>query len=373
MKTIKLSQPKYVIPALVLPFLVFFIWLFSDTSNVEQASQLTKADFDGLNSELPIATEKQSLSRLQAYQDALSKKLINSNMNDQVAQPKYNKSLNEEDRGAMRMDSIREAYKNATLKRKTIAANADASRKQLLELTKKKKNEVRKRPTTKKEPSNKTSSEMEAFKAQMRYLDSMQNPDKYISETTTEEATRFAHKIEKNKAKNNAHFNTIKANRDQTMITAILDEGVKAWEGSRVRVRLLEPIFIDGNLLEKGQYLYGICSGFDKQRLLIDVESVVIQDQIYPLNISLYDNDGIEGIYIPSSSFRTFAKELGANSANGNVTVGDNQANNSSQALYQSISQAFRSSTRALQKAFRKNKARLKYNTEVYLVNNNTK
>ncbi len=369
MKKIKLVQPKYIIPLLVLPFIYVFYFLFADSKTKVSTAQLTDKDFEGLNTEIPNAQESKNLSRLGAYQEALAKKLVNSNMNDEILDKNYNKSLDEQDGGALKMDSIRNSYKEATEKRRRIATEADASREKLVALTNKKKQDIRGERAPDKKAS-KANDEMADFKAQMRYLDSMQHPEKYRPETNENQTTRFAHKIEKNKARENAHFNTIKANRDETMIMAILDEGIKAWEGSRVRVRLLEPIFIDGNLLEKGQYLYGICSGFSDQRLLITIESVVVQDQILPLDISLYDNDGIEGIYIPSSSFRTFTKELGAQS-NGNVEISDTRSNNSTQALYQSLSQAFRSSTRAVQRALRKNKASLKYNTEVYLVNNN--
>lgn len=360
MKKINLNQPKYVIPLFVLPFLFLMYYIFTrnDAPQIEQTASI-EAKRDGINSSLPSAEEQEKVSRLQAYKDALFGVSDSSNINIEIKTPKEKRKL----------DSIKNNFKIQSDRRAQLSQEAEASRQRLIELTKEKPKRTPK--PTQKTASVKTTNEMDDFKLQMRYLDSMQHPEKYLPLTPITEDTEIAYKIERNSARQNAHFNTIKADRDQTMITAILDEGIKAWEGSRVRVRLLEPIFVDGKLLEKGQYLYGICSGFDQQRILINIESVVIQDEIYPLNIVVHDNDGIQGVYIPNSQFRTFAKELGQNSVQGGGgQFGTGTRDQGSRMLYQSITQAYNSATRAVQQAFRKNKAKLKYNTEVYLVNN---
>ena len=132
----------------------------------------------------------------------------------------------------------------------------------------------------------------------------------------------------------------------------------------------MEDVFINGHLLKKDKYLYGIVNGFKQQRVEIGITSIVINDEILSVQISLYDNDGIQGIYVPDSSFRDFTKELGqqATSDAGSMSF-EGDSKNSSELLYKSISSSFKTSTKAVQKALKNNKSKLKYNTQVYLVN----
>lgn len=384
MAKIKFNKPYLILPLIVLPFIFIFYYIFFGTGNGDEkklsAIEENKA---GLNSELPNASDELiTPDRMQAYEDALKKRRLKSGMKE-LDGPEGRRKLEDEE-NAKKMDSLKKVFamskqdkdrnQRAAENRERAIAKAAETRDALMKLR-------NKQTATKKSanaggkvvgpPVSKKGRELEEFKKQMNYLDSLQNPEKYITQEPIEEETDPAYEISKtnNSQVNTNYFNTIMADREKTLITAILDEGIKAWEGSRVRIRLLEPIFIDGRLLAKGQYLYGICSGFKTQRLLINVSSVIIDGEILPMDVSLYDNDGIEGIYIPDSSFRTFTKELGANSSQGQVRL-EQSPNNNTQALYQSITRAVQSSSRAVQKALRKNKARLKYNTQVFLVNN---
>lgn len=373
-----------VIPLIILPFIgILYFLFFGNSDNSDQDLQAAQVTTEGLNSDLPNASESIiTPDRMEAYKEALKKRRLESGLNE-LEGPEQKRKL-EDETSARKMDSLQQIFANskkeknrkqkaAENRERAIAAASD-TRNALMKLRNKQtatKNGVKNRNSKPQAPKDRKGRELEEFKKQMNYLDSLQNPEKYAVKEIEQEETDPAFEISKTKTNivNTDYFNTIMADRKKTLITAILDEGIKAWEGSRVRIRLLEPIFIDGRLLEKGQYLYGICSGFKSQRLLINVSSVVIEGEILPMNVSLYDNDGIEGIYIPDSSFRTFTKELGANSSQGQIRL-EQSANNNTQALYQSITRAVQSSSRAVQKALRKNKARLKYNTQVFLVNN---
>ena len=55
-----------------------------------------------------------------------------------------------------------------------------------------------------------------------------------------------------------------------------IDEEVKAVDGSRVRLRLLDDIEIGDETIRKGTYLYATMSGFGKQRLQGKVESIFL-------------------------------------------------------------------------------------------------
>ena len=54
-----------------------------------------------------------------------------------------------------------------------------------------------------------------------------------------------------------SYFNTLAENEPEPrLIKAIIDENIKAVDGSRVRLRLLDDVEISGVVLEKGSYLY---------------------------------------------------------------------------------------------------------------------
>ncbi|MGG6496694.1 UNVERIFIED_CONTAM: conjugative transposon protein TraM, partial [Bacteroidetes bacterium 56_B9] len=89
----------------------------------------------------------------------------------------------------------------------------------------------------------------------------------------------------------------------------ILDETLKVTDGSRVRIRLLDDIMINDALLTKGTYLYGNVSGFKAQRVHINISSIMVDGRQMKVDLSVYDNDGQEGFFVPSSAFRDLSKD----------------------------------------------------------------
>lgn len=63
--------------------------------------------------------------------------------------------------------------------------------------------------------------------------------------------------------------------RNPNLIKAIIDENVKAVDGSRVRLRLLDDIEIGETVVRKGSYLYATMSGFGSQRVKGNVKKPV--------------------------------------------------------------------------------------------------
>ena len=79
----------------------------------------------------------------------------------------------------------------------------------------------------------------------------------------------------------------------------------------------------------KGTYIYATMSGFSKQRVKGKVGSVFVGDQIKTINLSIYDTDGLEGLYVPSSSFRETAKEIGSSAMQQNMSLDGSSSNTS--------------------------------------------
>ena len=141
-------------------------------------------------------------------------------------------------------------------------------------------------------------------------------------------------------------------------------------EGSRVRLRLLDDVEIGGLFVPKGTYLYATMSSFGKQRVKGKIESVFVGDQIKTISLSIYDTDGLEGLYVPSSSFRETTKDIGSSAVQQSMSLdGSSSKNSVSQWAGQAIQQAYQRTSQAISKAIRKNKVKLKYGTRVYLIN----
>lgn len=177
--------------------------------------------------------------------------------------------------------------------------------------------------------------------------------------------------VVKAKKPSSAYFNTLAENEPEPrLIKAIIDENIKAVDGSRVRLRLLDDVEINGVLLEKGSYMYATMSGFGQQRVKGNVKSLMVEDELVKVNLTLYDTDGLEGLYVPQSSFRETSKDIASGAMSSQMSLNNGSYSNSfSQWGMQAIQNAYQQTSNAISKAIRKNKATLKYGTFVYLVN----
>ncbi len=167
------------------------------------------------------------------------------------------------------------------------------------------------------------------------------------------------------------YFNTLAVNeKEPTLIKAIIDENVKAVDGSRVRLRLLDDVEIGEMVVKKGAYLYATMSGFGSQRVKGTVKSVLVDNEIVKINLSIYDTDGMEGLYVPSSQFRETTKDVASDAVTGNVDMNTTNTGSSfSQWGMQAVQNAYQKTSNAIGKAIKKNKVKLKYGTFVYLIN----
>lgn len=158
---------------------------------------------------------------------------------------------------------------------------------------------------------------------------------------------------------------------ESSLIKAIIDKTTKARTGTRLRFKLLDGVTIKGVHLPKGTYLYGVVSGFENQRVKANITSILIKDKFVKVNLAVYDNDGMEGFYVPLSVFRNFLKEAGSQAVQNNM----NFANNTGAAItaeamaLQALQNVYGSATSAISSNLKEEKARIKYNTIVYLIN----
>ena len=189
------------------------------------------------------------------------------------------------------------------------------------------------------------------------------------------EDDRASEVVKKAKASSD-YFHTIdRSGREPRLIQAIIDEDIKAVDGSRVRLRLLDDVEIDGSTVRKGTYLYATVSGFSSGRVKGSISSILVDDELVKVSLSLYDTDGLEGLYVPESSFRETGKDVASSAMSGNLSMNTGGYGNNSLAQWgmQAVQNAYQKTSNAISKAIRKNKVKLKYGTFVYLVNGNRK
>lgn len=178
-------------------------------------------------------------------------------------------------------------------------------------------------------------------------------------------------KVVKKTKETSEYFNTIGANSGQSkLISAIIDEDVKAVDGSRVRLRLLDDIQIGDKTVGKGTYIYAIMSGFGKQRVNGKIESIFYNEDIMKVDLSIYDTDGLPGLYVPLSTFRETTKDIASSAMQGGNILDNNST--SSNGIKGWASQAAQNASQrvmnALGTAAKKNRVKLKYGTKVYLI-----
>ena len=83
-------------------------------------------------------------------------------------------------------------------------------------------------------------------------------------------------------------------------------------DGQAVRLRLLEPMAVDERIIPKGSIIVG-ATKIQGERLCITITSIENGRMIIPVELSVYDTDGQEGIFIPNSMEVNATKEVAAN------------------------------------------------------------
>ena len=152
------------------------------------------------------------------------------------------------------------------------------------------------------------------------------------------------------------------------LIRAMIDQTTKAKEGTRLRFKLLDDITVSNTKLKKGTYLYGTVTGFGQQRVKATITSILVGDKFINVKLSVFDNDGMEGFYVPESSFREFVKDASSSAVQQNINF-QSEDGYGSGISGEALQNVYNSASSAISSNIRKNKAKIKYNTIVYLIN----
>lgn len=95
---------------------------------------------------------------------------------------------------------------------------------------------------------------------------------------------------------------------EQNAVQAVIAETQTLVNGSTVKMRLLNDIFINGVRIPRDNFIYGIAS-LQGERLEIEINSIRFERSLFPVQLAVYDLDGLNGVMIPGAITRDVAKE----------------------------------------------------------------
>ncbi|MFA5619100.1 MAG: conjugative transposon protein TraM [Weeksellaceae bacterium] len=387
-RKLNLKQPKYVIPLIALPFLLFIVFQLS--SFTENKAKTKEEPQKELSTSLGDV-DAEILNKNEAY-DRLFKNLdsrtILDGLEDETDSTYYysDSYTLEQKRIIDSLTAIRKLNERAGNIGNPPLSNYyqpgketddDYQRqKDMMDLLYGNRNQNNSNAYDYDEPeSDEPVNQLEILKQQMFFLDSLEaakDPERQKEMKIQEKLKANQQKwddfmnstLRVEKGNLNSQFNTISNQYSQNTIKAIIDENIKGYLGSRIRLRLLEDVQIGKHRIPSGSFLYAQITGFTDQRVNLSVLSVYFKDEILPVNLTLFDIDGLKGLYVPHSNFREMLKEMGTTSVQGqSVDFADESFSTS---LLKSL---FTSTSNSLAALIRKNKAKLKYNSYILLIN----
>lgn len=383
MKKINLKQGKYILPLICLPFFLLGFYIYKDMSKETEPQVVVTNDVNpDITPPAPSVTDTELTNKLEEYKknyrDGDGYTAISRLSEDEIEQQSVASLYSESEKRTL--DSLENALKESksagpTGKQsgfKPRSQNLSDNDKMLIGLLNQQPEEERQEQEPQVDPA-------EMMKKQFELLDSFEKANdpehqaKLAKELQEKELQKEMARIEASRFTvqkadlTKGMFNTLKPENSNSFIKAIIDENITAYAGSRIRIKLMEDIMVGKEVVKKGTYLYAIINGFSQQRITLKVTSIMKGDKIMPIDLDIYDTDGMIGLYVPASAFREFTKNLGGQTMQGmNITTSSSE--DQSQLLMSTIQKAFQSTSQAIAKAIRQNKANLKYSTYIYLI-----
>lgn len=372
---IQFKTPKYIIPLIILPFIFIFNYLILDffpedktVSNLEDKNEMNTSLPNPNLEKIKIDDKMDNLKNTFAKEadfSAISDVIKEGEINDNVEESLY---TSEE---AAELARLQDSLKVARSTKKgfgTATASVQNTRNESKRFQEQKRNL---------QETQKPLSDDEQFLKEMAVLDSILNPEKFVEKPVVKiepvRDTRETHIVDNAENITNPYFNQGSTSVESKNIEGLLDESIKVYQGSRVRIKLSSDIIINEVKVKKHSYVYGVVSGFKAERIEISISSIIVNNNIYEVDLEVYDLDGLKGLYVPSSKFREFSKELGSQSSQNAGSSIEIEEGNQRSIAGELIDQALKTGTQTLSKMIRKNKANLKYNTRIILINNKSK
>ncbi len=320
-KFLKRRRFLTMLPLIVLPFVIVLFWLLGGGSGDKAVIQ-TKT---GLNTQLPDANLKNqsSLDKLSFYamadRDSLKReeqKQMDPNYQSVVPEKKIQQSTFSDESGELISHKITRLqrqidepnYSIPPEKKYASESSSDIDRLQMMMQSINQK---------------KADPEMDALNGTLDKLLEIQNPGRIVKEMVSDKKSKaFAVTANGLKSDKN-YFGNASMSYSNTFLSEVdeLKDSVKAGVimavvhneqtlsvGSVIKLRLLQDVFVNGERIPMGSFLFGY-SSIDNERLKVVVSSIQFQNRLYPVALTVFDMDGLEGINIPGSVGRDVMKQ----------------------------------------------------------------
>jgi conjugative transposon TraM protein len=100
---------------------------------------------------------------------------------------------------------------------------------------------------------------------------------------------------------------------EQNTVEAVVHQTQTLVNGAVVKMRLVNDIYLNGSLVPKGNFVFGIAE-LNDERLEIKINSIRNNNSLFPVKLEVFDMDGLPGIYIPGAISRDVTKQSADNS-----------------------------------------------------------
>ncbi len=160
--------------------------------------------------------------------------------------------------------------------------------------------------------------------------------------------------------------------KDRNTIWACVNSTQTLVNGQNVKLRLLEPVETSGFELPKNSLITGIAQ-IQGERLQIFIQSLEHNGNIIPVQLTTYDTDGQQGLFIPGSVETTALKEITASMGrDAGTSISITQGTTAGQQLAADVGRSFiQGTSQYISKKLRTTKVTLKAGHRLLLMPSN--
>jgi conjugative transposon TraM protein len=379
MKTyLKKNKALFILPLALLPFVILIFYVLGGGENAQEEKESRKSTTaEGANYLLPEAEKSiEIFDKLEAYQQ--------QGMNSEIANQN---SWRKDSTGSVNQD----AKDSTTIELSLLAQQNRQLPDNLLAHIKQKEKEVRKELDEPQQSAEvrKDAKRNTAYKSKPKA--NSPNPKPVVHTTGIDELDKvFDENIELNRQNDSLKFYLEQSKKQlgqfklkqktsfsldkksvsgftnseekSTLIKAEIYETTTVLDGNRVKLRLLEDTWVNEKKVPQNSFIYGICK-IKNERLHIEISQLPVGNNFLPVNLVIYDLDGMPGLYVPDNATRNITQEVGS-STNTSSMLG--VTNNP--LTYAGIRAADRTAQTILRRT-RLKKVTVKKNTLVYIIN----
>jgi conjugative transposon TraM protein len=349
MKNVKQRKMMLVLPLLVIPFLTMAFWALGGGKGQKETNVTVK----GLNLDLPNANLKDDklTDKLGFYEkaDKDSMKMEEWMRSD----PYFKRDTVPTEMYPDELQEITETTAgkyNQRMNTSPYEKSGNNPEDQIMQKLKLLENEMNKtasgtfnEPATERKPDNQFSSEVDRLEQMLQMNNTGSNDDPEIKqlENTLEKILDIQHpdRVKERSVKNKDAAYAVRRTSgadtivkgffsysdekelhgtEQNAIEAIIATNQTIVNGAVVKFRLLNDVYIKGQLIPINTLVAGIAT-LDGERLNVEINTIRSGKSIYTVKLEVFDMDGLPGIYIPGTINREVAKE----SLNNSLSLAD--------------------------------------------------